>query len=59
MIKCDGLVGVVVDLLVGNLLLMIGIKRWLLDLILLIGNCVVDIVSLFNFGVLDSFGEGV
>jgi NRPS condensation-like uncharacterized protein len=61
-IKRDGLAGVVVDLLAGNALLTIGVKRRLPDLIPLTGNRVVDTASLSNLGVLEDFGgevEGV
>jgi NRPS condensation-like uncharacterized protein len=58
-IKRDGLAGAIVDLLAGNSLLTIGVKRRLPDLIPLTGNRVVDTASLSNLGVLDSFGDGV
>jgi NRPS condensation-like uncharacterized protein len=58
-IKRDGLAGVVVDMLAGNSLLTIGVKRRLPELIPLTGNRVVDTASLSNLGEVDSFGPGV
>jgi NRPS condensation-like uncharacterized protein len=58
-IKRDGLAGVVVDLLAGNALVTIGVKRRLPDLIPLTGNRVVDTASLSNLGALEPFGDEV
>jgi NRPS condensation-like uncharacterized protein len=58
-IKRDGLAGVVVDLIAGNALLTIGVKRRLTELIPLTGNRVVDTASLSNLGELEPFGDDV
>jgi NRPS condensation-like uncharacterized protein len=58
-IKRDGLAGVVVDLLAGNALLTIGVKRRLPELIPLTGNRVIDTASLSNLGELEPFGDDV